>query len=289
MMQLELRYSICFRTPRLRSTQIQGKLSLQRFERRRQPLPPISRTAGSPSRPTLSAMARKFCQLFPQTPARITGATRVQIYGYVLVAIQQSAVKIGGANAAVQKVGERHNHRFFPQPRLQATHLSPSNALALLTPPGSSESVTCFVSSRRRLRRRPPDNFSICKSVHRIRCRMFCHLPCSRTIRAANKFMYGRKLDHVEGVQFTTNIFLTRDSASLVLAPMYGLRGLALNSRGFSSLSVADFELRKCPMSPRSRDGHRNDGCLSAAFPVSPMTRPRARRRHQPSNEFSSA
>jgi len=171
----ELRYSICFERHRLRRHSNPGKLSLQRFERRRQPHRLFPERLAC-HRPDAFSYGPQILQLFPNAGTN-TGGDSVQIYGYGFGSDPTKiAVKIGGANAAVQKV-ENVTTSLLPQPRLQLpiftrTHY-PADASRLFRQSGR------FVSSVAGSRR-PPNHFSICKAFIRIAGRIF-HLPALRS------------------------------------------------------------------------------------------------------------
>ena len=173
-------------------------------------------------------------QLFPNAGAN-TGGDSVQIYGYGFGSDPTKiAVKIGGANAAVQKV--ENVTTIASSLSLDSSYPFSLERITLLTPPGSSGKVDVFVSSVAGSTT-SAKSFQYLQSVHsNSLAGFFTFLLYDQ----GRQQIYMTNIDHVEVFSLQQNIFLPAILPPIGLAPNVGLRGLALTPDD-SQLVVADF------------------------------------------------
>jgi len=173
-------------------------------------------------------------QLLPNAGLN-TGGDSVQIYGYGFGADPTKiTVKIGGANATVQKV--ENITSIAASIGLDASYPFSLERITLQTPPGSSGKADVFVST-------PAGSATPAKSFQ------FLHSVQSYSKAASFKFLlydqsrqrlYLTNVDHVDIFDLQQGIFLAPLFPPGGPPPAAGLRGLALTPDA-SQLIVADF------------------------------------------------
>jgi hypothetical protein len=173
-------------------------------------------------------------QLLPNAGLN-TGGDSVQIYGYGFGAdLTKITVKIGGANATVQKV--ENVTSLAASIGLDASYPFSLEHITLQTPPGSAGKADVLVST-------PSGSATSAKS--------FQFLQSVQSYSRAGSFkfllfdqsrqrLYLSNVDHLDVFDLQQNIFLTPLQPPGSPPPNVGLRGLALTPDG-SQLIVADF------------------------------------------------
>ena len=173
-------------------------------------------------------------QLLPNAGVN-TGGDSVQIYGYGFGSdATKITVKIGGANAAIQKVESVTT--IAPSLGLDPSYPFPLERITLQTPPGSSGKVDVFISAPAGSTT-SAKSFQYLQSVQSYSKAGFLRFLLYDQIRQQ---IYLTDLDHVDVFSLQQNNFLAALQPPGGPAPNVGLRGLALTPDG-SQLIVADF------------------------------------------------
>ena len=173
-------------------------------------------------------------QLFPNAGVS-TGGDSVQIYGYGFGSdATKITVKIGGANATVQKVDSVAG--IASSLGLDASYPFSLQRITLQTPVGSSGKADVFVSV-------PAGSTTAAKSFQYLQS-VQSHSKAGflrfLLYDQGRQHIYLTDLDHVDVFGLQQNTFLTALQPPGGPAPNIGLRGLALTPDG-SQLVVADF------------------------------------------------
>jgi hypothetical protein len=173
-------------------------------------------------------------QLLPNAGVN-TGGDSLQIYGYGFGSdATKIAVKIGGANATVQKV--ENVTTITTSLSLDASYPFSLERITLQTPPGSAGKADVFVSSAAGSTT-SLKSFQYLQSVHSNSLAGFLTFLLYDQGRQQ---IYITNIDHLEVFSLQQNIFLPKILPPIGLAPNVGLRGLALTPDD-SQLVVADF------------------------------------------------
>jgi len=173
-------------------------------------------------------------QLFPNAGVN-TGGDSLQIYGYGFGSDPTKiTVKIGGANATVQKV--ENVTAITNSLSLDASYPFSLERITAQTPPGTSGKADVFVSSLAGSTT-SSKSFQYLQSVHSNSLAGFLTFLLYDKGRQQ---IYITNIDHVEVFSLQQNIFLPAILPPIGLAPNVGLRGLALTPDN-SQLVVADF------------------------------------------------
>jgi DNA-binding beta-propeller fold protein YncE len=173
-------------------------------------------------------------QLLPNAGVN-TGGDSVQIYGYGFGSdATKITVKIGGANATVQKVESVTG--IVPSLGLDASYPFSLERITLQTPAGSSGKADVFISA-------PAGSATAAKSFQYLQS-VQSHSKAGflrfLLYDQGRQHIYLTDLDHVDVFGLQQNTFLTALQVPGGAAPNIGLRGLALTPDG-SQLVVADF------------------------------------------------
>lgn len=176
----------------------------------------------------------QFFQVLPNAGSS-AGGDSVQIYGYGFGPDPTKiTVKIGGANATVQKV--ENVPTIAPSLSLNASYPFPLERITLLTPPGSPGKADILISAPTGSAT-SPRSFQYLQSVHSYsKPALFKFVVYDRP----RQRLYLSNTDHVDVFDLQQNIFLTPIFPPGGPPPNAGLRGLALTPDG-SQLVVADF------------------------------------------------
>jgi IPT/TIG domain-containing protein len=173
-------------------------------------------------------------QLFPNAGVN-TGGDSLQLYGYGFGSDPTKInVKIGGANATVQKV--ENVATIASSLGFDSSYPFSLERITLQTPPGSSGKADVFVSSPAGSTT-SSKSFQFLQSVHSNSLAGFLTFLLYDQSRQQ---VYITNIDHVEVFSLQQNIFLPKILPPIGLAPNVGLRGLALTPDN-SQLVVADF------------------------------------------------
>jgi hypothetical protein len=173
-------------------------------------------------------------QFLPNAGAN-TGGDTVQIYGYGFGSDPTKiTVKIGGANATVQKVETVTT--IAPSLGLDSSYPFSLERITLQTPAGSSGKADVFVSSPAGSST-SAKSFQYLQSVHSNSLTGFLRFLLYDQGRQQ---VYVTNLDHINVFSLQQNLFVAQILPPGGLAPNIGLRGLALTPDG-SQLVVADF------------------------------------------------
>jgi hypothetical protein len=173
-------------------------------------------------------------QLLPNAGTN-TGADSVQIYGYGFGGDPAKiTVKIGGANATVQKVESVAS--IAASVGLDASYPFSLQRITLQTPSGSAGKADVFVST-------PSGSTTSAKSFQFLKgVQSFAKSASFKFLLydPSRQRLYLSNVDHVDVFDLQQNIFLTPLQPPGSPPPNVGLRGLALTPDG-SQLVVADF------------------------------------------------
>ena len=173
-------------------------------------------------------------QLLPNAGVN-TGGDSLQIYGYGFGSdATKIIVKIGGANATVQKVETVTT--IASSLSLDASYPFSLERITLQTPPASAGKADVFVSS-------PAGSTTSAKSFQYLQSVHSNSLAGFLTFLLydqGRQQIYITNIDHLEVFSLQQNIFLPKILPPIGLAPNVGLRGLALTPDN-SQLVVADF------------------------------------------------